>query len=574
MKARLRAVGLTAVAAAIFVFSFLFRFNDPGGTFAGLTDDHFFYAVRGWQILHGDLPARDFVDHGAPLFYYIAAAVQVVGGRGTLPEVVFCTVALSLGAALTSLVAARASRSILLGGLAAVTLVLLEPRLYNYPKILIYAAAIPMLWAFANRPSARRALAVAIVTVVAFLFRHDHGLFVALAAVSILVLRQASSWRERLVQVATYSALVLACLSPYLVFLQIHGGAREYFQQAYAWAERDRQRAPVEWPGPFEQPAAVAGSDGEDGAVSRAIGAIRANNVAWLFYLELALPLLAFLALACSTDAFRPGWPHAAAKIGCVAVLGVILNAGFLRSPLEARLADPAVPHVILFAWLCRVVWQLLRSGRDLRPAVASLRRPVAVAGLVSVTFIVTVGAIAVTKDVATRFEKAWLTEGIGVAVDRAGNVRDRLARQWPLERWASPTDAGVLKLAFYLRRCTQPSDRVFVQDYLPQVIALSDRAFAAGHADLRSGFFETPEAERLAIERLRRQSVPVIALSADEWFEGLHESHPRLARYLADRYRVVGDRSLDDRYAVTLLVDRNRMPTGHDEALDAPCFG
>src|SRR5688572_12298162 len=131
MKVRLRAVAQTAVAAAIFVFSFLFRFNDPGGSFAGLTDDHFFYVVRGWQILHGDLPARDFVDHGAPLFYYIAAAVQVVGGRGTLSEVVFSTAALSFGAALTSVVAARASGSIVLGGLAALTLVLLEPRLYN-----------------------------------------------------------------------------------------------------------------------------------------------------------------------------------------------------------------------------------------------------------------------------------------------------------------------------------------------------------------------------------------------------------------------------------------------------------
>src|SRR5918992_1055400 len=90
------------VLVLVFAGSWLFRFNDPGGSFAGLTDDHFFYVVRGWQILHGDLPARDFVDHGAPLFYYIAAAVQVAGGRGTLSEVVFCTAALSFGAVLTS----------------------------------------------------------------------------------------------------------------------------------------------------------------------------------------------------------------------------------------------------------------------------------------------------------------------------------------------------------------------------------------------------------------------------------------------------------------------------------------
>lgn len=91
---------LAAVAAGVFVCSWIFRFNDPNGGFAGLTDDHFFYLVRGWQILYGDLPVRDFTDHGAPLYYYVSAAVQLVE-RGTLSELVFSTSMLSLGAALT-----------------------------------------------------------------------------------------------------------------------------------------------------------------------------------------------------------------------------------------------------------------------------------------------------------------------------------------------------------------------------------------------------------------------------------------------------------------------------------------
>ena len=68
------------LAAALFLFAWLYRFNDPNGSFAGLTDDHFFYLVRGWQLLFGDLPVRDFVDHGAPLYYYVAAAVQTPHG--------------------------------------------------------------------------------------------------------------------------------------------------------------------------------------------------------------------------------------------------------------------------------------------------------------------------------------------------------------------------------------------------------------------------------------------------------------------------------------------------------------
>jgi hypothetical protein len=47
------------MASAIFVFAWIYRFNDPGGSFASLTDDHFFYLVRGWQILFCSSRARD-----------------------------------------------------------------------------------------------------------------------------------------------------------------------------------------------------------------------------------------------------------------------------------------------------------------------------------------------------------------------------------------------------------------------------------------------------------------------------------------------------------------------------------
>jgi hypothetical protein len=37
-----RRVTLWGLAAAIFLMTWLLRFNAPGGSFAGLTDDHFF----------------------------------------------------------------------------------------------------------------------------------------------------------------------------------------------------------------------------------------------------------------------------------------------------------------------------------------------------------------------------------------------------------------------------------------------------------------------------------------------------------------------------------------------------
>jgi hypothetical protein len=64
-----RNVWAAALAGLLFVESWFLYFHNWQGSFAGLTDDHYFYLVRGWQILYGDLPVRDFVDHGAPLFY-------------------------------------------------------------------------------------------------------------------------------------------------------------------------------------------------------------------------------------------------------------------------------------------------------------------------------------------------------------------------------------------------------------------------------------------------------------------------------------------------------------------------
>ncbi|HVZ24355.1 MAG TPA: hypothetical protein VG871_24950, partial [Vicinamibacterales bacterium] len=112
---RIRHVVIALLAGALFGFAWLLRYNDPNGSFGGLTDDHFFYVVRGWQILFGDLPVRDFVDHGAPGYFYVSAAVQALFGRGTASELIFSTTMLSVGAALTFWIATTASGSIVWG---------------------------------------------------------------------------------------------------------------------------------------------------------------------------------------------------------------------------------------------------------------------------------------------------------------------------------------------------------------------------------------------------------------------------------------------------------------------------
>jgi hypothetical protein len=570
----LRRLVMGVLAAALFLFAWLYRFNDPSGSFAGLTDDHFFYLVRGWQLLFGDFPVRDFVDHGAPLYYYIGAAVQLFG-RGTLSELVFSVTVLSACAAATFWLAARGSGSIAAGLFGAAFQILLEPRFYNYPKLLVYVAAIPLLWRFAEGPTVRLLFWLALVTAVGFLFRHDHGVFVGVAMAVLLLFMDGQRWLDRLKHALVYGAIVCALLAPYLLFVQFNGGLVSYLQQASEWAERDRNRAPVVWPGLFDNPDGVSDAATSTNVLTKSVAVVRDNIIAWTFYSEIALPWLALALLTLSPVAFRPKWPQARAKIATVAVLALVLDAGFLRSPLGARLADPSVPLAILLAWLVVALVRLLFVPGDLTPSLRGTAGLVRAGGVLAAAPLLFVFWAGMTHDFYDRIDKAGLTERWGKAFDRAGEVADQVRLDWKLESWQSRPDRPELyELSFYVNACTAATDRVLVQAYLPQVLALARRAFAGGHADLRPGFFTSTAAQELTVSRLQRQSVPIVLLEAGESLEGFRKSFPIVTAYLDRTYRVAGTKEFDGRFGTTLLVRRDREPAGTYAPLGWPCYG
>ena len=569
-----RRVIVWALAVGIFTFTWLLRFNDPGGSFAGLTDDHFFYLARGWQILFGDLPVRDFVDHGAPLYYYLAAAVQLFFGRGTLSEVAFSVTMLSLCAALVFWLAAEASGWIALGAVGMFFHVVLDPRFYNYPKLLVYAVAIPLLWRFLDRPTPWIRFWIAVVTVVGFLFRHDHGLFVGLAVAVAIALLGGATWRQRLRHALVYGAIVGALLLPYFAFIEFNGGVISYFSQASDWAARDRERAPVVFPGLFDNPEGVSDAAREGGPLTRAMATVRDNLVAWMFYAEIALPLLALALIWGSRAACRPTWPHARAKLTMVAILALALDAFFLRSPLAARLADPSVPLAILVAWLCVALPQVLRPSQWRWPAGAPAWGFAAAALVVAAPIAFTLAA-GMSWDLHRRLDKAGLTERVGKGFERASGVARQLRDDWRLETWLTRSDRpDLLNLSLYVNACTKPSDRVLVQAYMPQVLAVARRAFAGGHADLRPGFFGTEDAQRLTVSRLERQAVPIILFEADEEFANFRKQFPLVIAYVDAHYRPAGAHRFDGRFGTTLYVRKDLTPTGTYAPLDWPCYG
>src|SRR5437867_6797079 len=105
------------------------------------------------------------------------------------------------------------------------------PRTYSYPKVLVYAVGACGIVAVACRPSSNRALlALAALIAMAFLFRHDHGVYLGIASVTAVGLAsRPDGWRVALGRGARLAAFVLVMLAPWALFVRVNGGLVPYF---------------------------------------------------------------------------------------------------------------------------------------------------------------------------------------------------------------------------------------------------------------------------------------------------------------------------------------------------------
>ncbi len=567
---------LVGVAVAVTVLAALFRYNNPDDTVVGLSDDHFYYAIRGWQIWLGEWPDRDYVDAGAPLASAISAALRAASAYGVWPEYTFSTLALALGAGLTCLAAARASNSTVLGALAAGFQVALAPRLYNYPKIVVYAVAIPLIWFWIDGPRRGRTWLLAGVTAVAFLLRHDHGVYVAGAVGLALLLTRTIPWRDTLRHGATYVLATGLLLAPYLGYLQLHGGVVTHMETGYRWSERDRGRAPLVLPAfDWRRPSDPVHDDAPAAEWwnHAPFPELSAHGPWWLFWLAVLLPIAsALLLLLRPPEAMR--WPSEPVKIGVVIALGLALDHGFLRGNLPVRIPDVSVPIAILGAWAAATVGRTVRAGR-----LEMLGRSWHVPGLLRLVVqpvtlaLALVTLVILMPTLREGLEASSLLQGPERIRRDAVEVTARLGQVWDLERWATMSPRTDVQLARYVAACSAPDDRVLVTPYMPAVVGLAQRGFAGGQGDLRAGFTATDAEQALTLARLRDQSVPIVIGPPPEEWDGFRTSFPAIAAWLDSHYLNHGERHVGDSASVTLLTARDRHATRTWNPLRAPCF-
>ncbi len=632
---------IVAGALGAFVGTFLFRFLT-----IDFLNDHFLHLSRGRQILLGDVPIRDFFDPGLIAQYYASAAALAWSGQNLYGEALVTVSFIAAGAAVTFVVSARLSRSAWLPTAATVIVVLSTPRLYGYPKVFFYVAALLAAWRFAQRPGRGNLVALAAITVLAFLFRHDHGVYIGLSVIGLLTIQFWPRHRSAAAALGGYLAACLVMLLPFLVFVQSTVGLVRYVggiapqMQHVATVSLNRLPVTVDLSAPLmtiapaaERRVNVRWADGLDDATRSAHAArhgltrpvlvedttwsyvlederpvnirdlvnepavvdthgidrpgsrldideplyvrvqrwiplfrmhlapgvfTRANALAWFYYMTLVVPYLGAGTLAVLLWRGRIGRAEAAVA-GMAALLCVIVIQTLVRGSPDSRLADVAAPVAVVGAWV---------TGRWLRPWTGAMpvRHPWRTA-TACLFFVVSIWSVGTDAYAGTRLVVSGMLTGPAGISWRWNLVTDRLQAR-PIENWGR-TDPGVAGLGRYVFECTKPGDRVLITWFQPEIFFYAERGFAGGQTYLQPRWHASEADQRLTVERLERQRVPLVLVTERRDYG---EYFPIVRDYVQQHYATsqVTAPGLEQ-YAV--LTDRRLKPTGTYEPLGLPCY-
>jgi hypothetical protein len=518
-------------------------------TFTGFNNDHYIYLAGAQQIVLGEWPIRDFVDPGWPLMYAVSALARVLFGRELWVELLLVSSAFAIGAAFTVATAARLSGSVIVAVLVTLVEVGLNPRSFGYPKILLYAIAGWMLVAAARRISHSRAVLLGAFTVVAFLFRHDHGLYIGAGSLAAIVF---ASWRDgtRVLvrRAATFAATTVVCLLPWAVVVQYHVGLIAYLKPGLEFSRAEAEATVLRslpWLDLSGSPVAA-----------------QINWEVWLFYMFYAIPAVSLVIAWSRAQRGHERWTGESAGVAAVAVMAIVMNLGFIRTPLMARLPDAGAPAAMLGAWLIGLAF-------DVRAT--TFRRVVLTAA--AVLFAVTARAVSVVADVSGELNRAGVLNRRGAMVERIADLTARLSRTRPSgSHVPSRNSEALMPFYEYLDRCSAPGDRLVMTGLSPDVFVVANRGFAGGQMAFRPAFYAAVSDQQKAIARMRAQSVPfvIIALEEEAGFRG---ALPLVAAYVDAHYDALMHIAVADTRGLQILVERGRRAPAPDAVTGWPCF-
>jgi hypothetical protein len=522
--------GFTAALAVLFWCTAVLRFITVSG---GFTNDQFLHLAGAQQVLLGEWPTRDFLDAGMPLMYAVSAVAQLALGRTLFAEAVLVASAFGLAAVCTALTVRELTGSRWLALVASVFEVVAGTRAYGYPKVLTYAVGFLLLQRYISRPSTGRLAALAVAIVAAFLFRHDHGIYLA-AACAIGVFVAEPSAISGLRRLGLFAGMGTALAAPYLIYVQVYGGLWAYLQKGLEFRTREFARAGYEWPALFSGP--------------------QVDLQAALLYLYWLFPVAALLVLLAL--ARRPGWRTPMARVVPIAAVAILINIAFTRPPYEARLPDAIAPAVMLGAWLAWSAWQApVRWGA----------RAVAVAA----------GALFWMSLTSTRTIDQFERSGVLTALaDFPRSIRETRAKlEAPHDQEMLPSAAEALIPFYdYAGRCMAPTARVLVVGIIPEAVFFTRRGFAGGQSILVAGYYDDESYQRGTLAKLATEAVPFVIIHGPD-NENFDTSFPLVAGHVRARYAPLATLGDGDPAGIAhVLIERSLAADRRDAETGWPC--
>ena len=602
----------------------------------GFSDDHFMHVVWGRQILEGRLFVRDMAPLGMPLQYAVSAAMEQVVGYRLLSEGLIIGTAFAGGAVLTFILARRVSHSLWIGAAAAVMLALAGPRTYSYPKIVVYAAGIALLWRYIDRPITARAVALAIAVAAAFYLRHDHGLYLGAVTLAVLMLRHRHQWRVGIRRCAAVSALSLAAVSPYLLFIERTWGLGAYLDDVRAVAAREYHQNRFEswprWPltavddlvrwSPPDAPVTIGVRWNPDASPTSRREAARRYGLrvppegrvrSGRFMLNDVSPGNVFALIrdpaiddTAGIDRSRgrvdlPGLrigslhllagldtaPEAAAFLFYLLIVTVLLA---LVALLSRRIPGPIgererlkIATVVLVAVV--TLFGFIREPLAIRIADAMVA-PLVLTAWLAAAFLTSrrMSGTAAWRRAARSIVALVLLLLFARSVVVVGHVRARLPRgdDWSsMQRqlWMSPPFAawgahGTAKYRAvrFIRDCTREREPLLVLWFAPDLYYYADRPFGGRLGFYMEGYWTSPDHERANIAAIDRDRPLLAVVEAGREATDLY-TYPQLLEYIDRHYSPIGELPSPGGNAIRVLARTDRQPVSIDAELGWPCY-
>jgi hypothetical protein len=422
---------------------------------------------------------------------------------------------------------------------------LLSPKLYGYPKLLVMAVAtLIMVGGSRGVPTWRRITLMSVWTAIAFLFRHDYAVYCAVGFTTLIVLSAGPGWRNRIGRSIGYAVITALVLAPSLAWIQRYAGMSEYLRNAREMSRNEYERTRIGWP--------VMSLDGVQSPFE--LFERDENAEAWIYYLFLAMPLLAAGIAGWWMSRGSNGDTRGAALVA-VSVMTLALWYFFLRGNLGARVGELGPSIAVISAWLLSLAFAGNRPWS--RTALTG-----------STAFLVLAATVICTwrlGEVKAELRTSRLLEPQDI-VARTRQASHDLSGMPRSLRESQAADR--MQAVDYLHRCTKPTDRVITIGYYPDVPAFSERLFAGGRVTFVIAYYADPRYMRETIGKLESQSVPIVFDRA-EVDDGRFRT---LTDYIRSRYEHAGVVTLNEG-SLRVWVRRglSGTPSGPN---GLPCFG